>query len=112
MSGTRAASMGMDRFVARRRRLQARRRGGVRRASGAGAGLNISNSSASILINNGLITAEATGQTLTINNSFLTNGGTLQGNGGTMTVAVSGLTITGMTKVLNNGVLNVDGPAA
>src|SRR2546428_9882257 len=42
---------------------------------------NVSDSSVSTLVNNGLITAEAAGQTLTINNSTLTNNAMLQVNG-------------------------------
>lgn len=67
----------------------------VRLAAGAGGGLNLNNSSAATLVNNGLITAEATGQTLTVNNSTFTNAGTLAVNAGTLRVAPTNWTTSG-----------------
>jgi hypothetical protein len=58
----------------------------VRLAAGSGGGLALSNSSSATLINNGTITAEATGQTLTVQNTALTNNGTMQVTAGTMNI--------------------------
>jgi len=57
-------------------------------ASGCGGGLTVSNSSAATLANNGLISSEATGRTMVIQNSTQTNTGTFQTlNGGSMTLS-------------------------
>ncbi len=82
----------------------------VRLASGAGAGLSIQNSSTATLINNGMITAEAAGQTLTINNSTLNNGaGTIQALAGTLSVNNTSYTNTGTFKVATGATLGLDG---
>ncbi len=89
----------------------------VRLAAGSGGDLNISNSSAATLINNGLISAETAGRTLTINNTALTNNGTLQVSAGTMTVNPTTVTnysagtntLTGGTWTVGGGTLTLTG---
>ena len=81
--------------------------GVVRLAAGAGGNLTMSNSSAATLVNNGLISAEAATRTLTIQNSVLTNNGTLRVNAGTLTINATTWTnpgtITGTGGVVNLG---------
>jgi hypothetical protein len=63
--------------------------GVIRLATGSGAGLSINNSSAMTLVNNGLISAEAAGRTLTINNSTLTNNAQLSVTAGTLSISTT-----------------------
>ncbi len=80
----------------------------VRLASGTGGGLSLNNSSAATLVNNGLISAEATGQTLLVNNSTLTNNGTLRVTAGTLRVNNTNWTNTG-TLDATGGTFQLDG---
>ncbi len=80
----------------------------VRHAAGTAGAFNISNSSNATLVNNGLITAEASGQILTINNSVLTNNGTLQVIAGTMTVNATNWTNPGIVNG-TGGTMQLDG---
>ena len=90
--------------------------GVIRLASGSGGGLTMQNSSPATLVNNGLITAEASGQTLTIQNSTLTNNATLQVTAGTMTISpttitnFAGVTLTsGTWRAASGGTLRLNG---
>jgi hypothetical protein len=81
----------------------------VRLAAGAGAGLSIADSSVATLINNGLITAEAPGQTLTIGITHLTNNGTIQAALGGSLVIVGQAAGAGNYLVNDNSTLTSDG---
>lgn len=80
----------------------------VRLAAGTGAGLDIQNSSAATLINNGLISAEAANQTLRINNTSLTNNGTLSVSTGTLTIGATTWTNPG-TVSATGGTVRLEG---
>ncbi len=79
----------------------------VRLAAGAGGGLNINNVFVATLINNGLISAEAVGQSLGINNSSLANGGTIRALAGFLNITNS-FTNTGVLSG-TTGDLNITG---
>ncbi len=80
----------------------------VRLAAGAAGGLSVNNSSVATLVNNGLISAEATGQTLILNNSTLANNGTLRVTAGTIRVNNTNWTNTGILDS-TGGVFQIDG---
>ena len=62
------------------------------------------------LINQGLISSDVAGQTLTINPDVFTNEGTLQAtNGATLTISSPNWTNAGGTLVLNNSTINLGG---
>ncbi len=63
--------------------------GVIRLAAGSGGGLTLANAASATLMNNGLISAEATGQTLSINNSTFTNSGTVQSLAGTLGITAA-----------------------
>jgi hypothetical protein len=68
---------------------------------------------AMMLLNQGLISSQTAGQTLTVNSSCLTNSGTLQAiNGATLVLSNDGGTTnnaTGLLKAWNGGVLQIEG---
>ncbi len=82
--------------------------GVIRVAAGSGGDLSMSNSSVSTLVNNGLISSEATGRALTINNSVFTNNGTAQATAGTLALSATNWTNPG-TIVASNAILNFAG---
>jgi hypothetical protein len=82
--------------------------GVIRLGAGAGGNLTISNSSALTLINNGLITAEATGRTLAFNNTAVTNNATIQVTAGTLDLSPTNWTNAG-TLAATDGTLSVGG---
>lgn len=67
----------------------------MRLAAGSVGQMLVTQSQITTLVNNGLISAEGTGQHLSIQNSALTNNGTLQVNAGAMTVQPSNWTNAG-----------------
>jgi len=83
--------------------------GVIRLAAGAGGNLTIQNSNSATIINNGLISAEATGRSLTFNNTALTNNGTAQVIAGTLDVSPSNWTNPGALIASANTVLTLAG---
>jgi hypothetical protein len=61
----------------------------VRLAAGCGGNLTIQNSSTATLVNNGTISAEATGRTLTFQNSTFTNNNITQVTAGTLALSAT-----------------------
>jgi hypothetical protein len=82
--------------------------GVIRLAAGAGGGLNISNSSAVTMVNQGLISAEAAGRTLTINLTTLTNDSILQATAGTLDVSPTNFS-NNVTTSSNGAALSIGG---
>jgi hypothetical protein len=83
----------------------------IRLAPGTATGLNINQSSVGTLINNGLISAEATGQTLSVQPGVLTNqaAGVGQALAGTLRINATSYTNAGTLKVVSGAVLELDG---
>jgi hypothetical protein len=78
----------------------------VRLAAGSGGGLRIGNFQVAALTNNGLISAEAAGQQILIQNSGLTNNGTMQVTSGALSINTGWTnpgTVTGTSGTLNLG---------
>ena len=73
--------------------------GVIRLAADCGGNLSLQNASTATLVNNGLITAEAAGQTLFIQSNVLTHTGTLNASAGTLSVTPA---------FTNSGTISVD----
>ncbi|MGE4198775.1 MAG: GC-type dockerin domain-anchored protein, partial [Phycisphaerales bacterium] len=83
----------------------------IRLAAGCGGGLTFNNSSVATFINNGLISAEATGRTLNFNNTTLTNNATIQVLAGSLDISPTNFmnTATGTVSVASGATLAIAG---
>jgi hypothetical protein len=81
----------------------------VRLAAGCGGNLTIQNSSTATLVNNGLITAEATGRTLTIQNTTFTNNAMTQISAGTLSISPTSWSNPGTITAGNGTTVSVSG---
>jgi hypothetical protein len=63
--------------------------GVIRLAAGCGGSLTLQNANIATVVNNGLITAEAAGQTLSVSNNAFTNNGTTQATAGTLNISAT-----------------------